>query len=299
MTDSPESDASRQDWFAQWLRTTTDAWSAMGRMWSGKGAGASTGDPGAAPLGSLEAQLRLWTALQKGMGDGSGLEAALKVLGTLPDLSLQLLQTAGNGFSLWQSRWIERLHKMAESGGAYDFRDLDREFLNRWTEVYRQEFQKFFKIPQLGLTRFHQEKINAALDRYNLFLAAASEFVHLMGVPVTRSIQVFQNQLAEMAEKGTLPEDSQRVYQLFIRVLEGHFMTLFQSPEYTEVLAKAIAAMNDFLAARQEVMETFLRTIPLPTQTELDELYREIYLLKKRIRVLEEAASSGSAGADR
>ena len=54
-------------------------------------------------------------------------------------------------------------------------------------------------------------------------------------------------------------------------------------------MSKAVSAMNVFLTARQKVVEALLKTVPVPTQEELDELYREIYLLKKRLRKLEEA----------
>ena len=37
----------------------------------------------------------------------------------------------------------------------------------------------------------------------------------------------------------------------------------------------------------QEILEDMLQTLPVPKQREMDELYKEIYLLKKRIKALE------------
>jgi hypothetical protein len=118
----------------------------------------------------------------------------------------------------------------------------------------------------------HRRRGCPALDRYHLFQAVANKPIHLLGVPLVKSIQVLQDELAQMAEKGTLPEDSRRIYQMWIRILEGHYMTLFQSPEYSGAMSKTITAMNAFLTARQQAMKPLLKAIPVPTQKGLEDV---------------------------
>ena len=64
-------------------------------------------------------------------------------------------------------------------------------------------------------------------------------------------------------------------------------MTLFQSSEYTQSLNKTLNAMSEFSAVKKEILQDFLNMLPVPTHKEMDELYKEIYLLKKRIKELE------------
>ena len=64
-------------------------------------------------------------------------------------------------------------------------------------------------------------------------------------------------------------------------------MTLFQSDQYTETMAKTLDVLNQFLAARNEVLEDVFKLLPLSTYRDMDEINREIYQLKKRIRTLE------------
>jgi polyhydroxyalkanoate synthesis regulator phasin len=45
--------------------------------------------------------------------------------------------------------------------------------------------------------------------------------------------------------------------------------------------------MSEFSKAKKEILQDFLNMLPVPTLKELDELYKEIYLLKKRIKALE------------
>jgi polyhydroxyalkanoate synthesis regulator phasin len=101
---------------------------------------------------------------------------------------------------------------------------------------------------------------------------------------------VLQEQVEEMADRGEMPDDSKTLYQLWIKILEGHYMKLFQSPEYVETLGKTLDTMAEFSSAKNEVLEDFLGTFPIPTQSEVDALYRELHRLKRRIRELEKNA---------
>jgi class III poly(R)-hydroxyalkanoic acid synthase PhaE subunit len=230
---------------------------------------------------------KTWASTHSAMGDSEAVESLIRSMTSAPELSLRLLQTGMNGFSLLQQRWAERLTRLNDSSGPYDFGDLDKDFLNRWTEAYQKEFRQFLKVPQLGLTRFYQERFNEALDRYNLLQASLTEFVHLFSVPVEKSLQVMNKKLAQMADDGKLPDDARQIYKEWIKVLEGHYMTLFQSSEYADTMAKTIDSLNEFISARQKVMESLLKSVPVPTQQEMDELYKELYNLKKRLWKME------------
>ncbi len=120
-----------------------------------------------------------------------------------------------------------------------------------------------------------------------VFQTALAEFSRLLALPVTRSFNVLQAELGELADKGELPEDSKVYYNMWVKILEGHYMTLFQSPEYISSLGQTLSAMAEFAQARDDLVADFLAVLPIPRQKEVDELYEEIYRLKKRIKTLE------------
>jgi polyhydroxyalkanoate synthesis regulator phasin len=125
------------------------------------------------------------------------------------------------------------------------------------------------------------------MDTFNIYQATVAEFSRLLSLPMEKSFQVLQEKFAELTDKGDLPEDPKKYYQMWIKILEGHYMTLFQSPEYTRALNKTLDSMSEFSKAKKEVFQDFLNMLPVPTHKEMDELYKEIYLLKKRIKELE------------
>jgi class III poly(R)-hydroxyalkanoic acid synthase PhaE subunit len=273
-----------------WMRITTDFWSAMGRVWLAPQQDAVHPEP-SFPSGRFQefwmSSKKLWDAGAKAVSEPGFMEMLQKGVQTVPEISMRLLQTAVEGFLELQKRWADRVQKLSVATEPYSFSDLDTEFLNRWTDIYKKEFRQFFNVPQLGLTKFYQEKINQTVDKYNLLQADLAEFLQLLSVPIEKSFRVMQEKLADLAQTGKLPEDFKPYYQMWIKIMEGHYMTLFQSSHYTNTMAKTLDAFNQFLSARNEVLEDVLKLLPVATYRDMDEINREIYQLKRRIRTLE------------
>jgi len=291
MTDrTPPDNPSTDDLMTAWMKIATDFWGAMGKLWLTSGQDAVHPER-SIPTGRFQefwvSSRKLWDAGAKAFSEPGFMEVLQKGFQTVPEISMRLLQTGVGGGVELQKRWADRVQKLSVPTEPYSFSDLDSEFLNRWTDIYKKEFRQFLNIPQLGLTKFFQEKINQTLDKHNLFQAALAEFLQLLSVPMDKSFRVMQEKLAELTQTGELPEDFKHYYQMWIKILEGHYMTLFQSNPYTETMAKTLDALNQFIAARNEVLQDALKLLPVSTYRDMDEINREIYQLKRRIRTLE------------
>ncbi len=275
-----------------WMRTTAEFWETSLQMWSGgsdnpeyPGAPNETSKP--RTFESFESTLKSWKALSTLMKEPEVLESMLKGINALPELASKMTKPAIEGYLHLQREWLERAGRIGKSTAAYKFENLDQETFRAWLDVYQTEFRKFLNVPQLGLTREYQERFTNAADKFNVFQATLAEFVSVLYLPVEKSFKVVQDQLSRMADQGQVPEKSKEFYRLWVKVLEGHYMTLFKSPEYNEVLSRILNALGEFNIARQQVLQDAMQTLPVPTLKEMDELYKEIYLLKKRVRELE------------
>ena len=65
-------------------------------------------------------------------------------------------------------------------------------------------------------------------------------------------------------------------------------MELFKDQEFTGSMGRTLEALSQYSAAKQAVVNDFLKANAIPTHDDLDDLYREIYLLKKRLRAYEQ-----------
>lgn len=295
MNETEQKNTGAETLLATWLKTATEFWGSMARTWanvpdtsaasdtatpSGKGAGGRAQE-------SLQGALKTWLALSSIMSDPETLEARLKGIHGLPEILSRLVQTGWDGFFQLQQQWLQGAERIGKTTEAYTFENLDQNAFTLWNELYEKEFRRFLHLPQLGLTRFYQERVSRAVDEFNIFQAKVAEFLQIFFLPMEKSYKVMQEKLTEMAEAGELPEDSKAYYQMWIKILEGHYMTLFKSPEYANTMSRTLNALENFKITREKVMEDFLGMFPVPTQKDMDELYKEIYLLKKKVKTLE------------
>ena len=236
---------------------------------------------------TMDAAWKNWQAMTSAMARPESISSLLKGSGAMPEMLLNLAQTSLGGYVKMQQNVMESLGRVGASAEAYNFQDIDENIFRIWTDIYEKEFKQFFQIPQLGLMRTYQEKNNQLADKYNFFQSTLAEFLNLLGLPFNRAMQVMQDKIGEMAENGTLPEDSKVYYNMWVKVLEGHYMTLYQTPEYVETMARTINALADFSAAKNAVLEDVLSLLPVARKSEMDDMARELYELKKRLRKLE------------
>jgi len=279
--------------FSTWMKTIGDFWQGAFKTWSPDAATQASSQnrnkfESTNFKGNLGATMSAFQAAAAGMTDPAALQSLFKGAGAMPELLARLAQTSLGSFVQMQQKLFESASRIGKSAEAYNFDELDENIFHSWADIYEKEFKQFLNVPQLGLTRLYQEKSNLALDKYMVFQTALAEFSRLLALPVARSFNVLQAELGELAEKGELPEDSKVYYNMWVKILEGHYMTLFQSPEYIKSLGYTLTTMSEFTRARNDLVEDFLGALPIPRQKEVDELYEEIYRLKKRIKILEQ-----------
>ena len=280
-----------------WTQAVQEMWGGMLRLWTpdshiapnaGANEKAGTDESTADRVrASVKASLENWQTLSGAMSEPDSMEALFKGVGAMPEVLAQFAQTSLRGFLEMQSRILDRADRMGEHVDAYTFAHIDEHFFRTWTDMYEKEFSRYLQMPKLGLVREYQERISQAIDAYNRYQVTLSEFLRLLSAPVGRSFTVLQEQVTDLAEKGELPEDGRAYYDMWIKVLEGHYMTLFQTPEYTDILGKTLSSLTSFQHARNAVIEDMIGGLPIPTRSEIDALYEEIHHLKRRLRKLE------------
>jgi hypothetical protein len=199
----------------------------------------------------------------------------------------KLFKTGWDNYSFFQKKINESSMGMDKIFETFKQKNPESDFFNAGMEFYRKEFSKFFSIPKLGLSRTYQEKMNDVLDKFNVFNGTVAEFMYFLYIPFEESFKVVQKKLAELAEKDALPEDVNEYYRMWLAQLESHYMELYKTREYTTVLGKVLSAMGEFTKAKQSMTQDSLKMFGIPAEEDLDELYKDIYLMKKRIKDLE------------
>jgi class III poly(R)-hydroxyalkanoic acid synthase PhaE subunit len=275
------------------MKASEDFWKTAAKIWPAS-VDALSGQPGR--VGKEGADLQgPWTAFQemwesyfallaKGTGQGGG----QKQVGMLPDIMMKAFQPLWGGASLLQRQWSEVQKGSVPEAGNDDMGELAERMGKTWIETYAEEFRKILNIPQLGLTRFYQERANLTVDKFTHFQSAISDFIGVLLKPMSVVFQEMQQEAKTMNEQGEeMLQDSKAYYNIWMKKMEQRYLDLLRSPEYTESLKNTVMALKDFRMARQQYLIDLLQDIPVPTHKEMDEVYKDLYELKKRLRRLE------------
>ncbi|MDQ5984788.1 MAG: hypothetical protein CSYNP_00484 [Syntrophus sp. SKADARSKE-3] len=238
-------------------------------------------------LDSIENTINRWQSISSTLNDPNMADAILKGLNTLPEFYMTLAKTGWEASVRLQKQVMEKASKIGKKTEAYNFDNLEQDLFKAWKEIYEEEFRQYFNIPQLGLMRFHQERFNRFLDQTNLLQATLSEFIFILYLPIEKSFKVFQDQIEQMYQEGRLPDKAKEYYNIWLKILEGHYMTLFKSSEYLSALQATLRQLEAYTDAKNTFLEDILQSLPIPTNKDMDNMYKELYLLKKQVKTLE------------
>jgi len=290
--DHDDKEKGSPDWFAAWMKSAADLWLSAAKAQPASASNVSeASQPSSASYhGKLEegwqALLKTWQTSSSVLSSPQILELILKGSNALPESAMRMARTTWDGYFQLYQMWLKGVGKLGEEAKAYSFEGLEADTFKGWAEFYEKEIQPFLKAPPLGLTRFHQERANEAIDKFNQFQVDMAEFLHLLGLPMEKSLRVMQEKIEEQAKEGGLSENFKDYYNMWVKILEGHYMTLFKSPEYIRVLGRTVNVMGEYKAAREKVLADILQFFPVPTNRDMDELCKDFYELKKTVKGL-------------
>ncbi|BCS94848.1 hypothetical protein DSLASN_04800 [Desulfoluna limicola] len=149
------------------------------------------------------------------------------------------------------------------------------------------EMNRFISIPPLGLSRNYQGKVVEVVDKGNQFLLTLGEYMFLMFSPLEQAMQMVQATVKGLTDEERRSLTPESVYETWLKELEQGYFTLYGSEEYLGLLKRLVSAMGEFNLARQNYMSDCLKLMGIPSESDLDDLYRDLYSLKKKISSLE------------
>jgi len=203
------------------------------------------------------------------------------------DLMLKFLQPFW-GYSIKLEQQMAEILGMTATGKPENMAEFLKQSTKTIYNTQMDDFRKILNIPQIGLTRYYQERLNKVIEYASDFQSALAEFFQLLMIPMEKSYYAVQEEITKLEREGkTAAEDSRALYQLWIQKLEDHYLALLRSNDYIETLRETLNKMHDFRAARAEFFMDLLQHLPIPTNRDMDELYKDLHILKKRVKELE------------
>ncbi|MBW4544449.1 MAG: hypothetical protein KME25_08405 [Symplocastrum torsivum CPER-KK1] len=163
------------------------------------------------------------------------------------------------------------------------------ELANLYWDIYEKTFGTVLQSPSLGYTREFNNKLFKSFDAWINFYKANFEYQVVLVDVWLKAFEELTRELASFTEKGETLQNWQQFLQVWSNLFDRVFAQTFRSADALEIQGKFLNSAMTYKLHQQQLMEVFLKMYDLPTRSEVDEIHRSIYEMRKEIKSLKKA----------
>lgn len=226
-----------------------------------------------------------------------------KYFGFLPENSRQYMQQMSdmmqNGFAQMNQAGMNQYQQMRGmmSNMMPSSADTFGQMLNGYNSWYTMLNNSVAPITKMMTPNQHTKTMTEWSDLanrlvvYNIKNAEMQFMIYNQGTKVMD--QLAENIIGKL-QKGEEMNNMLALYQEWLNISDKTFVSLFDSEEYSKIMAEVSSMQMNIRKDVEKQMEKFMVGVPVATRSEMDELYKTIYDLKKQVRELEKAAGTAT-----
>lgn len=154
-------------------------------------------------------------------------------------------------------------------------------------ELVQATLGRVLESPGLGFTREFQEKSADALTAWSELWKAQTEYAAELGRAGQRAWEIFDTKLAERKREGGAVEDWSELLELWSEAAEQGYFAVAGTPEFVRAQARMTNTAMRFRLHSRELAAEFYRAAGLPTSGDVEESFRSLHEVKRRMRALE------------
>ena len=162
------------------------------------------------------------------------------------------------------------------------------DFFELWEKAYEATYGRIIDMPAMGPSREGADRLRKNFEAtINLHAAWAQSIASFQSAFAEATRRTQEKVEKQVAEEGTSPSSFKDYYDLWMNTYSETFKEFLKSRFFASDLAKLTSNSMDFQkSSRDLIEENLLKPANLPTRTEIDDLSKEVYMLKKQVRVL-------------
>lgn len=160
------------------------------------------------------------------------------------------------------------------------------ELNNLYWDLYQRSLGNFVQAPSLGQNREINAKLMSGFDAWTKLYKATSDYQVVIADVQIRSFDALMKKLVELAEKGQKVENWRDFQRIWSQVADDVFAEAFQVEKNLKLQGEFVNAMNAYRVYQQELMELYMKMLNAPIRSEVDEIHKNIYDLRKEVKEL-------------
>lgn len=148
-------------------------------------------------------------------------------------------------------------------------------------DAYNDSFGKFFSTTGLGLTKEQNEEILSQFDSFFRMMLALTELLALVADVSKDNMVSLIEAYQDMVGKGSEPKSMKDFYKMWIKINEDSFVKVFGTPQFAQIFGEFSKRACEFKIHMDKVIERSLNWMPVPKNSEISNLYKTVYDLRK------------------
>ena len=196
--------------------------------------------------------------------------------------------------------WAEPLRLSLEiaSRAVVGYASAVSEVTNLYWDIYEKTFGSVLQSPSLGYTREFNNKVFKSFDAWINFSKANVDYQLVLVDVCLKAYEELMRELASSEQKGEMVQNWQQFLQVWSSVFDRVFAQTFRSEDALEIQGKFLNSAMTYRLRQQQLMEVFLKMNDLPSRSEVDEIHRSIYELRKEIKSLKKSLEQSQTKKD-
>lgn len=161
-----------------------------------------------------------------------------------------------------------------------------------WNLAYEKTLGNLTQMPLLGPGRGLTHKLTRALDAGAKLYPTSVDYQIVLVEIQMQSFAELTRELISLAAKGETVKDWQQLLQLWSRTADKVFERAFCAEDKLKVRGRFLNAINQHKLCQQELTEVWMTMMNLPIRSEMDEVHRNIYELRKEVKSLKKTLTN-------
>lgn len=167
-----------------------------------------------------------------------------------------------------------------------------------WKLLYEDSVGNLMQAPSLGLPREFNRKLLNGFEAWRVLYQATANYEVVLANIQVKSFEALMKELVSLAEKGKQIKDWKEFQQVWSETADQVFSDAFCEEENLKIRGKFLNSLNAYRVQQQELMEISLKMMNLPSRSEVDEIHKTIYELRKEVKSLKKALAKYESAAE-
>ena len=173
------------------------------------------------------------------------------------------------------------------------FENIMKTYTNMFA-ASEQAFGPMFRMMMPNATKANMELMKSVMHKMNQYQIKNAEMQYMTYEAGVKAMQEIGNKMQDKMAKAEGYKSMNTLYTEWLNTSDKALVALYESDAYSKIQAEVAALAHGIKKDVEVIMEKMMVNIPVITRTEMDDTYKTIYDLKKRVKELERSLESKS-----